>query len=46
MVMRAVWMWVNPDLMAQVDGEVPSIWEEFNTLARSHAGGRYHAIGA
>jgi len=30
---RVDWMWINPDLLAQVDGEVPTTWEEFNTLA-------------
>ncbi|MCA8907784.1 MAG: carbohydrate ABC transporter substrate-binding protein [Rhodospirillaceae bacterium] len=30
---RVNWMWINPELLAQVDAEVPTTWEEFNEVA-------------
>lgn len=30
---RIDWMWINPDLLAKVDGTVPTTWDEFNALA-------------
>lgn len=30
---RVDWMWINPELLARVDGEVPTTWDEFNVLA-------------
>ncbi|SDX57302.1 ABC transporter substrate-binding protein [Litoreibacter albidus] len=32
-VHRVDWMWVNPEVLASVDGAVPTTWDEFNTLA-------------
>jgi len=30
---RVDWLWANPELLAQVDAEVPTTWEEFNAVA-------------
>jgi glucose/mannose transport system substrate-binding protein len=30
---RVDWIWANPELLAQVDADVPTSWEEFNTTA-------------
>ena len=30
---RVNWMWINPELLAQVGADVPTTWEEFNAVA-------------
>lgn len=30
---RVDWLWANPELLARVDADVPTTWEEFNTTA-------------
>lgn len=30
---RVDWIWANPELLAQVDADVPTSWDEFNTTA-------------
>jgi glucose/mannose transport system substrate-binding protein len=30
---RIDWMWINPTLLAKVDGQIPTSWDEFNALA-------------
>jgi glucose/mannose transport system substrate-binding protein len=30
---RVNWLWINPDLLAEVDREIPTTWEEFNETA-------------
>jgi glucose/mannose transport system substrate-binding protein len=30
---RVDWLWANPALLAQVDAEVPTTWDEFNAVA-------------
>lgn len=32
-VHRVDWMWINPEALAQVGGDIPTNWNEFNTLA-------------
>jgi glucose/mannose transport system substrate-binding protein len=32
-VHRVDWLWVNPTVLAKVDGKIPTTWDEFNTLA-------------
>ncbi len=32
-VHRVDWMWINPEALAKVDGQVPTTWDEFNALA-------------
>lgn len=30
---RVDWMWINPEALEMVDGEVPTTWDEFNAFA-------------